>query len=56
MESPGKTILFILTDLKLYLFVLSGLYWLLTGSVASSVVAGTIFLSWNRDIVLFEKF
>ena len=55
IESPGRIILFVLRDIRLYLSDFKGMCCFETGNVASSVVAGTIFLLCRRDIVLFVK-
>ena len=55
IESPGSIISFVFRDIKLYLSVFTGMWGLDIGNVASSVVAGTIFLLCKRDIVLLVK-
>ena len=54
IDSPGRIILFVFIDIKLYL-LLGKVLWLVTGNVASSVVAGTVFLLCKSDIVLLVK-
>ena len=55
IDSPGRIILFVFIDIRLYLLFVSVL-WFVTGNVASTVVAGTVFLLCSNDMVLFVKF